>query len=314
MGGVAASELASRFGAGFRQPTKFPAFFWRKFRETFLWQRRYARLREPKTTALTQNAETDRQLIAELREAGFRLLDYSVDVEDYRAYARYARYNQFPNYYRGGRSPDFVSKSLQHYLAAQLLSLGPDDVYIDVASGDSPAPEIYQSLYECRVYRQDLRYPRGIRGNRIGGNATAMPVENGFATKIGLHCSFEHFEGAADIEFMREATRVLKPGGKVCIIPLYLYPQYTIVTDPVALPRQGIAFEDDAVLYCWKGYGNRHGRLYSVTKLASRIRDNLNGMELTVYFLANRAEFSIHCNVRFAAVMERKSEPIEQGI
>ncbi len=290
-------------------PGKVPRYARRRLRETFLWKRRYARLRGPKTTVLPQSDEIDRQLILELRQAGLGPLDYQLDLEDYRAYLRAAGYNRFPGYYRGGRSRDFPSKAVQHYLAARLLALESGDTYIDVASADSPTPEIYRSIYGCRAYRQDLAYPEGVHGDRIGGSAVAMPVADGFATKLGLHCSFEHFEGAADIEFIREAARVLKPGGKVCIIPLYLYPTYTIVTDPVALPRTGIAFEPDAVLYCWKGYGNRHGRLYSVAKLVSRIAKNLHGMTLTLYFLSNRQRIAPNCNVRFVALLEKKSTP-----
>jgi SAM-dependent methyltransferase len=306
---MATSELVYRAREGFRHPAKIPVFLRRKFRESFLWNRCYRRLREPKTRELPEGPEIDRQLVAQLKDEGFRVVDYQVDLRDYQDYLRRAAYGRFPGYYRGGSSGNFPSKSLQHYLAARLLALEPGDTYIDVASANSPAPEIYHSIYGCRAYRQDLAYPEGIHEERIGGSAAAMPVADGFATKLGLHCSFEHFEGRADVEFMREAWRVLKPVGKLCVVPLYLYPQYTIVTDPAVLPTEGLAFEPDAVLYCWKGYGNRHGRLYSVPKLASRIRDNLQGMSLTVYYIINRQDIGAECNVRFAALFEKKPGP-----
>lgn len=70
--------------------------------------------------------------------------DYYVDVQGYGRYFRAARYvEDFPNYY------DFnlPVKSLEHYIAAELLELNEQYVYIDIASEHSPVPKIYNSLY-----------------------------------------------------------------------------------------------------------------------------------------------------------------------
>ncbi len=91
-----------------------------------------------------------------------------VDVADYRTYFAGARYLEaFPDYYAFNRT----EKSLEHYLAAKLLELGKRDVYIDVASEHSPAPDIYRRLFGVTAYRQDLTYPPGLAGDRIGGDA-----------------------------------------------------------------------------------------------------------------------------------------------
>jgi len=63
----------------------------------------------------------------------------------------------------------------------------------------------------------------GFNGNTIGGNATDMLITDGVATKMALHCSFEHFEGDEDIRFIKEADKVLRGEGKMCILPLYLF-------------------------------------------------------------------------------------------
>ena len=110
-------------------------------------------------------------------------------------------------------------------------------------------------MYGCKVYRQDLEFPEGIHGNVIGGDASNMPLEDESATKMALHCSFEHFEKNSDIEFIIEANRVLCKGGKLCIVPLYLSNKYVVQTDPSILPFGGIPFENDAILYCAKGWG-----------------------------------------------------------
>jgi hypothetical protein len=60
-----------------------------------------------------------------------------------------------------------------------------------------------------------------------------MPVADGFADKLVLHNSFEHFEGTANTDLVTEAWRVLKPGGVVCIVPLFVSDRYVIMSDPL---------------------------------------------------------------------------------
>src|SRR5690606_27137344 len=110
-------------------------------------------------------------------------------------------------------------KTLEHYIALTLLDVNADDVFVDIASEHSPVPEIYERLTGAKSYSQDIMYPDGIEGNRIGGDACAMPVADGFASKAALTCSLEHFEGDADTRLFHEMHRVLRPGGKICITP-----------------------------------------------------------------------------------------------
>ncbi len=135
-----------------------------------------------------------------------------------------------------------------------------------------------------------------------------MPLPAGFASKMGLHCSFEHFEGESDIKFIADAHRLLRERGRCCIVPLYLLTEYAIQTDPTCLPRGAIGFEPDAVLYCAKGYRNRHGRFYSVAKLASRIRNNLRDLSLTIHAIQNEKEVDPSCYVKFVALLEKGLE------
>lgn len=178
-----------------------------------------------------QAEEVVAQVRAGLLSAGIPVISFHVDAAEYHSWLLSANYP--PRSYADadyGRHV-FSEKSLEHFVAAKLLTIGYGETYIDVASALSPAPEIYQRLYGCLSYRQDLVYPVGVHDNVIGGDASAMPVPDGFADKISLHCSFEHFEQDRDIRFIEEACRVLKPGGKLCILPLYLYTEYAIQTD-----------------------------------------------------------------------------------
>ncbi len=278
----------------------------RKVKEAILWDYYYASLREPKVKFSQPFKKNDNEIMAKLKNSGFNVVDFKIDVEDYWQYLHKAKYQKFPLYCMGGRAKNFAEKSLEHYLAAKLLNLSKEDIYIDIANSFSPAPEIYRRLYGCKVYWQDLIFPRGVNGNIIGGDASNLPLEGGFATKMALHCSFEHFEQDSDIKFIKEASRVLRKGGKLCILPLYLSSRYTILTDPVALPIDDLQFESDATLLCYKGWGNRHGRIYDVPHLTTRIKNNLQGLKLTIYVIRSEKEIDPSCYIKFAALFEKE--------
>ncbi len=278
-----------------------------KVKALFLWNYYYALLREPKIKGgVSHNPIIQNWIKLELRKNGFDVVDLNIDISNYNTYLKNAEYHKYPRYFnpikRAGR---FIEKSLEHYLAAELLNLSKDDIYIDIANANSPTPHIYHKLYGCKVYQQDLWFPSGIHENIIGGDASNMPVKDEFATKMALHCSFEHFEHNSDINFIKEASRVLKRKGKLCILPLYLNNRYAIQTDPSTLPKYGIPFERDAILYCAKGWGNRHGRYYDIPHLIKRIQKNLKTLKLTIYFVLNEKEIDPSCYVKFIALFEK---------
>jgi SAM-dependent methyltransferase len=264
----------------------------------------YDHFREPKRIGgVAYTPAVIDSILRQLDAAGFAVRSLRIDPAAYAAYRRRAGYEErFPNYY----SFNLHEKSLEHFIAAELLALQGDDVYIDVASEGSPVPEIYARLYGCRSFRQDLSYPPGLNGDTIGGDAAAMPVPDCFASKLGLHCSFEHFEGDADVRFARSLQRVLRPGGRVCIVPLYLYDTYAIQTDPQVSAPAGVRFEEDAVLYLDPSWQNRHGRFYDARHLAERVRDQLGGgSSMTVYRIENARDAHPSCYAEFAAVIEK---------
>jgi SAM-dependent methyltransferase len=261
----------------------------------------YDRFRDPKQIGpVLYSPEIIQEILRQLEAFDFEVRKYEVDVDAFRAYVERAGYAQrYPDYY----SFNLQEKSLEHFIAASLLDLRADDIYIDIASEGSPVPEIYGRLFGCKTYRQDLAYPEGLQGDAIGGDAAEMPIAEGFASKLGLHCSFEHFEGDADIRFARQIRRVLRPGGAVCIVPLYLYATYAIQTDPQVSGPTDIKFEDDSTLFLDPTWQNRHGRFYDAHHLAKRVRDQLDGLGLTVYRIENAKAADPSCYVEFAAVI-----------
>lgn len=262
----------------------------------------YARLRSPKHFGWLPRSQAENQAIADtLNKLGVHVRNFFVDVEEYKRYFSAAEYSmRYPNYY----SACIAEKSLEHFIAQKLLQLSPEDVYVDIASEGSPVPEIYSRLYGCRAYAQDLSYESGIHGNRIGGNAASLPLENGSVTGMALHCSFEHFEGDSDSGFIREAARVLRIGGSIIVVPLYLSSYYTIVTDPL-VSRMKVHFEDDALVMAVTGWRNRHGRFYDPPHLCSRVLAKADNLEFTVFALNNTRAVNPSCYARFVLMARR---------
>jgi SAM-dependent methyltransferase len=289
---------------GILQPARAAGYL---YGNAYLWRHNYNRLRQPKAKGPVpqHNPRVHAKVVRQLKEQGFDVRDYAVDVNDFQSYLRRADYSRFHRYYSGGKGRNFTEKALEHYLAAKFLDLGPGDVYIDIANDESPAPNIYSGLHGCKTYRQDLKFPQGVHGETIGGSAASMPLPDGFATKMALHCSFEHFEGDADSCFIKEANRVLAPSGKLCILPLYLHTQYCVQTDPAVLPRQGMRFDPEATLYCARFWGNRHGRIYDIAHLNSRIRSVLGSLNLVIYVVQNEKAVDPSCYVKFVGVLDK---------
>jgi hypothetical protein len=263
----------------------------------------------PETTEGTKcfrNSEAGSQDIqSHLVERGFDVRELTVDLASYHDYLRQA----LPDYkaygYLGLRNPE---KLLEHYVSFQLLQINSTDTYIDIASASSPTPEIARRLYGCTAYHQDMIFPPGIHGDRIGGDAGAMDVPERFASKMALHCSFEHFEGDADIRFTRAASRLLRPGGRLCILPLYLNKRYAIVTDPLWWIMRGKPnFEVGAKIHFVRGYMNRHARFYDVDHLDTRIRQNRGDLTFTIYYVRNQKIVDPACYIKFIALMEKPS-------
>ena len=237
------------------------------------------------------------------RKAGINFIDYEINLDEYNNYFNNAEYKiRYPDYYLGNQ----IEKSLEHYLALSLLNLSKEDVFIDLASEHSPIPEIYARLTGATTYSQDIMYPPGINGNRIGGDACSMLVTDGFASKATLTCSIEHFEGNADTSLFYELSRVLKPGGIVCVVPFYIFKEQATQTDPTVSVPSGVDFDRGTTIYCAKGWANRHGRFYSPSCLIKRIiKPVQDKFKFDFYHLKNAAEVDPSIYVRFAFTATR---------
>lgn len=263
----------------------------------------YSKIREPKKRGhISHTAGCEDRIIEKLKLFGINIIEYVVNENKYKQYFDAAGYkSRFPRYF-----PDNIwEKSLEHYIAADLLKLERGEVYIDIASSNSVVPEIYADLYGVKAYRQDLVYPQGFAGDRIGGDASNMPVPDAFADKMALHCSFEHFEGYSDMKFIIEAKRALTVGGTLCIVPLYLSEEYVIHADPKIAVEENVEYERGVTVHCVDGWGNRFGRFYNPEQLINRVCNLLYDCELTVFRIINASSINNSCYVRFALLANK---------
>jgi hypothetical protein len=215
----------------------------------------------------------------------------------------------YPRFYGGGSASTGgvrEKKIIEYFVSLVVVPVNHEDVVIDVASERSVFPDVVRTLGHASVFRQDLIYPRGVRADRIGGNAADMPIEAQFASKLFLHNSFEHFEGDTDTSFVREAWRVLKPGGAVCILPLFLSDSHRILTDPLT-DRDDIDWDPEASVIPTRGYRNRFGRFYSPETLRSRVIVPARecGFEAVVYHFENVRMLDPTSGLHFGLVLEK---------
>lgn len=224
---------------------------------------------------------------------------YDVDPRRMRAWEQKSRYPAFA--YVVSRD----EKILEHQVSWDLLETPQGGTVIDVASCRSHFPSIVRAAGR-RCIAQDLSYPHGLRGDVLGGDAAAMDLPDAFADSMTLHCSFEHFEGDADTRFVREAARVLKPGGRVAIQPLYVHQDYFVLSDPYG--PEGIGpIDEGAYFIAAFGYSNRFGRHYDPQAFVRRVATPAMGAGLRpiFYIIDGAHKVSPLCYLQFALVLER---------
>jgi len=175
-------------------------------------------------------------IVAAVRAAG--ALEVRLDTigwADFDAFVARTDYpTRYPPYIKEfGSGTTLLFKALEHFLSFVLLAPRPGEIAIDVAASNSPCADIVlREFGAARAYRQDFNYPAGVHDTKIGSRASAIPLPDASVDLIMLHNSWEHFEGDEDIAFLFEARRLLKPGGRLVIIPVYMSTRMEIWTSP----------------------------------------------------------------------------------
>lgn len=205
-----------------------------------------------------------RDLAAECRRHDVPLLEMKIDANDFENFMDQFRLSPLSLYARGCRE----KKMMEHYVAFRLLDLKPGDRYIDIASENSPFPELARQQLGLKTYSQDLTYPPGFRGDRIGSSADRLPVNDSWVDGTSLQCAFEHFQGDIDTNFIRELARVLKPGGRCVVVPLYMGQKALNIYDPILYADWNDANADpDAEVIAEIALGGHFERVYAPSTL-----------------------------------------------
>jgi SAM-dependent methyltransferase len=172
------------------------------------------------------------------------------------------------------------TKPLEYLTTIKLLSLKDGDHILDAAGGDKA--EYIQSLTaftpsKIIPYCQDsLLAGQNSNGiSYIGGSIDSIPLPDGSLDKISCHHSFEHFRGNLDIDFLQEAIRLLRVGGKLAITPLFLTNEYAEIWNINPTTTEAATIVDKTASFAGWGPFEGFARTYSPLAFKERIIDNL---------------------------------------
>lgn len=243
------------------------------------------------TKTPTQNIAYYENLKNQFIELGIPVEERNIDIDDFKKWLD--EFSKLKIFYSQAGDV-FIEKCLEHYLSYIVLDIAKNDVYIDIAAAGSPWAEILKEKNsELITYRLDLSYPPGIHGINIGANAGKTFLPDGFASVLSAQCAYECFMGESDIQFLKEARRILMDGGRFGIIPLYIDDTYYIASSPYCDQRD-ILF-DSGAKKIWRddNYREPFSRHYSPMSFKSRIWTAIpEGIEAKIIFFKNLNEIT----------------------
>ena len=273
------SALAARIIDGLKTPLRPAVRWWRARRYARLYHRAMSRLhgelarRLSPSERIAFDAEPDalwkRMCDAAAPGVARREISLSSSHVAREITTYWQRYG--PTYDRVDQGRE---KALEHALTFALLDFSAVARYCDMAAATSPiARALARDRPEVEHWTQDLLFETDMALRRVGGLAQEMKdIEAGFFDALTLHCSYEHFEGDGDVEFLAEVDRVLSERGACLIIPLYVADTHRVYFDPTEVPIDRLRdFDADAELRPLYRYRQEHGRFYSPEALGHRL-------------------------------------------
>jgi hypothetical protein len=219
----------------------------------------------------------------------------------------------FPADYHGGlKGGVWDEKLLEHYLSFEFLDLinySKSDIYVDVAACSSPWAKILREKFDLNAFAIDLANDGKLYQNLyyyMIQNATNTSFEDNSIQGLSLHCAFEMFMADDDIKFIQEVYRILKVGGKLVILPLYMHTHYCSYVSPESFSK-GYSDEGAKEYIQPNMTGIISSRKYDPINLKSRILDKITelGMTYRVIILKNKDSFGLGVYCHFILEVTR---------
>ena len=172
----------------------------------------------------------------------------------------------------------FHKKGLEFFFSAELLDLNEKDVVLDAAGGRSRYLHALKGnghngdLYLTDHLYSGLSKKDGIQV--VGGDISKLDLHDCSIDKISCHHAFEHFQEDKDMLFIKEIERLLAPGGRAVITPLFVGEKYIECWNV----NHEKKFDEDAILLIDKSASipgadddGHFARIYDIQSLKSRI-------------------------------------------
>ena len=308
------SSLAARVIDGLKTPLRPAVRWWRARRYSRLYHRAMSRLHDELTRRLSPSARI--RFNAEPKELWERMCDAAapgvarreISLSSSDAAREIAAYWQRygPSYAAIDQGRE---KALEHALTFALLDFSAVTRYCDVAAATSPiARALAREWPDVEHWTQDLLFETDVALQQVGGLAQEMKdIEAGFFDALTLHCSYEHFEGDGDVEFLAEVDRVLSERGACLIIPLYVADTHRVYFDPTSVPIDRVRdFDADAELRPLYSYRQEHGRFYSPEALGHRLLAKLPAtLSATLLSFRDQCDVDPGIYLEFGLVLHR---------
>ncbi len=238
---------------------------------------------------------------------GITLHDYSPATEGFKAFKND---HWFPDDYHGGQKGGvWDEKLLEHWISSErlgLMNFSPDDIYVDVAAAGSPWALTLRERKGLSAYAIDLceinEAYRHLPYYRVE-NATNTAFEKESVKGISLHCAYEMFTGEDDISFIHEAARILQPGGKVVILPLYMHTHYCAYSTPEYFGK-GYSDQDAKEYIRLDCNGIPSSRKYDPAMLKQRVLDPIEQQGLHYHLMVLRNKPTLGNNIYCHFILE----------
>lgn len=250
------------------------------------------------------------QIESDLARLSIAVADYAPPQD------RFQRFQQeawFPVHYHGGRASGvWDEKLLEHWIAGELLDLehwSPDDVYVDIAACNSPWAKVLRERRGLSAYAIDLA-PVGAAFANLpyyrSEDATLTNFADASVRGASLQCAYEMFQGDHDQLLIKELARILRPGGKVIILPLYMHTHYCAYATPEYFGK-GYADAEAKEYIRMDCYGVPSSRKYDAHRLKERVLDHIQqaGLSYRLHVLRNKAALGTGIYCHFILEIER---------